>query len=76
MRPLDPAEQFWECSRKKRFATQDLAEGHIVKLWLTGKGDGLKSYRCRVPEQETHWHVGHLVTWWRRHVIEGSDSEE
>lgn len=73
---LDPAAQWRACTRKKRFATQDLAEAHIVALWLTSRGNGLKTYRCQVPEQETHWHVGHLITWWRRHLWEDDDAQD
>jgi hypothetical protein len=74
--PMDLADQFMSCTRKQRFATAELAKQHIVRIWLAGRGDGLKTYRCRVPDQETHWHVGHLVTWWRRHIAEESEREE
>lgn len=73
---LDPATQWRACTRKRRFATEQQAKDAIVVMWLAGQGDGLKCYRCRVPEQETHWHVGHLITWWRRHLWEDDDAQD
>ena len=66
-------DQWRMCTRKRRYGTPKLAEAAIVSLWLAGKGDGLKVYRCQVPEQETHWHVGHLVPWWIRRAGELDD---
>jgi hypothetical protein len=72
---MDLAEQWRMCTRKRRFATEELANNYVIGLWLkTGEG-GLKAYRCRVPEQEKHWHVGHLITWWRREVWKVEDSQ-
>jgi hypothetical protein len=67
---MDPAAQWLSCSRKVRYASPERAEAAMVKIWLDGRGDGLKIYRCRVTEQETHWHVGHVQTWWARHAQE------
>ena len=63
-------DQWRMCTRKIRYPNARAAEGAIVSLWLAGKGDGLKVYRCQVPEQAEHWHVGHLVPWWVRHSEE------
>jgi hypothetical protein len=68
------AEQWRMCTRKKRYSTRALAEVQVTKIWLAGKGHGLKVYLCRVPEQEEHWHVGHLVPWWWRHVGDIEDN--
>ena len=75
---LDLADQFMSCTRKRRFASRELAEQASVRIWLAGRGDGLKVYRCRVPEQEEHWHVAHVIPWWWRRAeeLEGEHDDE
>lgn len=57
---MDPETQFRECTRKQRYSSKTLADQAIARLWLNGKGSGLWAYRCRVPGQTKHWHIGHI----------------
>jgi hypothetical protein len=57
---MDLETQFRECTRKTRYSSKALADRAIALLWLKGKGNGLWAYRCRVPGQDKHWHIGHI----------------
>jgi hypothetical protein len=70
---MDPRQQWLACSRKHRYGTEARAQDAITKIWLEGRGDGLKVYRCAVPEQATHWHVGHVQTYWVRRAAQLGD---
>jgi hypothetical protein len=63
---MDARQQWLACSRKQRYGSEESARTAMIRLWLDGRGDGLKVYRCRVPEQTAHWHIGHVQTYWMR----------
>lgn len=58
---MDPEIQFRACTRKKRYLTEAQAKDDVARLWLQGRGHGLKVYRCFVPDQPEHWHIGHII---------------
>jgi hypothetical protein len=58
---MDPETQFRACTKKLRFQTKDSALHHIAQIWLAGKGHGLKAYKCFIPDQPEHWHIGHIT---------------